>query len=146
VLDRQQRRLHDRAHTLGFADLHSHLAARCQQDAGLTQLAGELHTTRDVIRRLIDQAAIHRTPPKDRSARQRRRTTDQHLTERAGQLGFADLGAYLTDRMTQRAWTLIQVAGELGIHEDTVRDRLERHGLGRTGQTVRKPADTRPGR
>src|SRR6266540_10007 len=47
VVDRQQRRLHDRAHTLGSTDLHSYLVARCQQDASLTQLAGELHTTID---------------------------------------------------------------------------------------------------
>ena len=77
VLDRQHRRLHDRAHNLGFPDLYSYLKARCQQDASLTQLASELHTTRDVIRRLLDQAGIHRTAPKVRSAHQRRRSTDQ---------------------------------------------------------------------
>jgi hypothetical protein len=58
VVDRQQRRLHDRAHILGFAHLSSYLAARCQDDASLTQLAGELHTTRDVVCRLISQAGI----------------------------------------------------------------------------------------
>jgi hypothetical protein len=98
--------------------------ARCQQDASLTQLAAELHTIISVIRRLIDGAGIHRASPKLRSARQRRRTTDQHFTERAGQLGFADLGAYLADRVTERAWTLVQVAGELGGDRNTVRDRL----------------------
>jgi hypothetical protein len=35
AVDRQQRRLHDRAHTLGFTDLNSYLAARCQHDASL---------------------------------------------------------------------------------------------------------------
>ena len=137
VLDRQQRRLHDRANTLGFIDLDSYLVARCEDDASLTLLAVELHTTRDVIRRLIDQAGIHRSPPKVRSARSRRRATDQRLTERAGQLGFADLGAYLADRVTKQAWTLPQVASELGIHRDTVRDRLDRHGVRRTRPTAR---------
>jgi hypothetical protein len=56
-------------HTLGFADLHSYLVARCQHDASLTQLAGELHTTRDVVRRLINQAGIQRSSPRARSAR-----------------------------------------------------------------------------
>jgi hypothetical protein len=107
--------------------------ARCPQDASLTQLARELHTTIDVVRRLIDEAGIHRSSPKVRSARQRRRATDQRLTRRAGQLGFADLGAYLADRVTKRAWTLVQVASELGIHRDTVSDRLDRHGLRRPG-------------
>jgi hypothetical protein len=64
---------------------------------------GELHTTIDVIRRVIDQAGIHRSAPKIRSARSRRRPTDQHLTTRAGQLGFADLETYLADHVTQRA-------------------------------------------
>jgi len=89
VVDRQQRRLHDRAQILGFPDLDSYLVARCQQDASLTQLADELHTTIDVIRRLIDETGIHRSSPKVRSARQRRRAIDQHLTIRAEQLGFA---------------------------------------------------------
>jgi len=88
VVDRQQRRLHDRAHTLGFPDLHSYLVARSQSDASLTQLASELHTTIDVIRRLLAEAGIHRSSPKIRGARQRRRATDRRLTERAARLGL----------------------------------------------------------
>jgi DNA-binding NtrC family response regulator len=137
VIDGQQRCLHDRAHTLGFPDLESYLAARCQDDASLARLAGELDTTSDVVRRLLDQAGIHRSSPKVRSARQRRRTTDQRLTERAAQLGFASLHAYLVDRVTRQAWPLTQVADELGVNRDTVRDRLDRYGLRRIGQTAR---------
>jgi len=111
--------------------------ARCQQDASLAQLAGELDTTVDVVRPLIDEAGIHRSSWKVRGARQRRRTTDQHLTERAAQLGFADLGAYLADRVTARAWPLTKVAEELGVNRDAVRDRLDRDGLARTGRTAR---------
>jgi hypothetical protein len=132
VVDRQRRRLHHRAHTLGFTDLDSYLVARCRDDASLTQLAGELHTTVDVIRRLIAEVGIQRCSPKVRGARQRRRATDQRLTERAAPLGFASLQAYLVDRVTQRAWTLTQVASELGAHRDTVGDRLDRHRLRRT--------------
>jgi hypothetical protein len=137
VVDRQQRRLHHRAHTLGFADLHGYLLARCQQDASLTLLAADLHTTIDVVRRLIDHAGIRRSSPKVRSARQRRRATDQHLTECTPQLGFADLGAYLVDRVTEQGWTLVQVADELGVNRDTVRDRLDRYGLRRPEPTAR---------
>jgi transcriptional regulator of acetoin/glycerol metabolism len=89
-----------------------------------------------VVRRLIDEASIERSSPKVRSARSRRRATDQHLTERAGQLGFADLGAYLADRVTQRAWTLVQIADELGVDRNTVRDRLNASGLRHTRQTA----------
>jgi len=59
-------------------------------------------------------------------------TPDQHPVI---QLGFADLEAYLVDRVTERAWTLIQVADERGIDRNTVKDRLDRHGLCRTRQT-----------
>jgi hypothetical protein len=128
VTDRQQRRLHHRARTLGFPDLNSYLVARSQQDTSLTQLANELHTTISVIRRLIDEACIRRCSPRVRGARQRRRATDRRLTERAAQLGFADLGAYLADRVTRQRWLLTEVADELGIHPDTVRDRLDRYG------------------
>jgi AraC-like DNA-binding protein len=137
VLDRQQRRLHDRAHTLGFTDLDRYLVARCQHDASLAQLAGELGTTIDVIRRLIGEAGIHRTLPKVRSARQRRRATDQRLTERAAQLGFASLHAYLADRVAEQEWKLIQVAAELGVDRETLRDRLDLYGLRRLRQTAR---------
>ncbi len=137
VVDRQQRRLHHRANTLGFTDLHGYLVARCHDDASLAQLASELHTTIDVICRLIDQAGIQRSSPKVRSARRRRLATDQRLIEQAGQFGFADLGAYLADRVTRRAWTLVQVAGELGVDRNTVRDRLDAYGLARGRPTGR---------
>lgn len=111
--------------------------ARCHDDASLAQLADELDTTVHVIRRLLGQAGTHRSPRPVRSARQRRHATDQRLTERTAQLGFASLQAYLDDRTTQRAWPLTQVTSELGIDRNTVRDRLDRHGLRRTTQTAR---------
>jgi hypothetical protein len=61
VINRQQRRLHDRAHP-GFADLHSYLAARCQDNASLAQLADELASTVNVIRRLLDHAGLTHHP------------------------------------------------------------------------------------
>jgi hypothetical protein len=66
VLDCEQRRLHDRAHALGFTDLNGYLVARCQDDASLAQLASELHTTIDVVRHLIAEAGI--PAPQRRSA------------------------------------------------------------------------------
>jgi len=64
-----------------------------------------------------------------------RRLIDQHLTEQATRLGFASLQTYLADRVTRQAWTLTQVASELGTDPETVRDRLDRCGLRRTRQT-----------
>src|SRR6266540_4524008 len=115
----------------GSLTLAATSSARCQHDASLAQLAGELDTTIDVVRRLLNQAGIQRSPRMVRSARQRRRTTDQRLTQRAAQLGFVSLHAYLADRVTRQAWPLTQIAEEIGVNRDTVRDRLDRHGLRR---------------
>jgi hypothetical protein len=62
VLAPQQRRLHNHAHALGFADLGSYLRARCRQQASPAQLARELATTTTVVRRLLDQAALPHHP------------------------------------------------------------------------------------
>ncbi len=136
VLDRQQRRLHDRANALGFTDLHGYLKIRCQQHASLAQLAGELGTTPLLIRRLLDHAGLQPVPPPAAAARQRRRITDQQLTLRAAELGFASLEAYLADRVARRAWPLSRVAVELGVHPATVSDRLGQHGLHRPRPTA----------
>jgi len=136
VVDRQQRVLHARARTLGFADLASYLTARWQQQASLAQLGGELGTTSLVVRRLLDQAGLQSPPPPVAAARQRRRATDRQLTLRAAALGFTSLRAYLVDRVVQRAWPLRQLARELGVHPATVGDRLDRHGLHRQRPTA----------
>jgi hypothetical protein len=112
--------------------------ARSQDNASLPQLASELGSSVDVVRRLLAQAGIHRSPRPVRSARQRRRATDQRLTVRATQLGFPGLQAYLADRVSRRAWPLAQVAGELQVDRSTVKDRLDRYGLRRTSQTTRQ--------
>jgi hypothetical protein len=142
VIDREQRRLHDRAITHGFADLHGYLNARCQGDASLTQLASELGATMDVICRLLDQAGIERSPRPAPSASQRRRTTDQRLAAMVAELGFASLRAYLADRTRTRGWPSSQIATELGVHAATVRDRLDGaccHASGRSSGPLRRP-------
>jgi hypothetical protein len=129
VIDAQQRRLRQRTHALGFASLGSYLAARTQQDATLDQLAGELHTTTEVIGHLLEQVGIHRAAPKVRSARQRRRVTDQRLHARATQLGFGSLQDYLADRVVGQAWSLGQVAGELGVDRAWLTEQMIRLNL-----------------
>ncbi len=136
VVDRRQRRLHDRAHTLGFADLHGYLTARCQQQASLARLADELGTTTLVVGHLLDHAGLQPPPPSAAAAYKRRRATDQQLTRRAAELGFATLEAYLADRVATRAWPLLRLARELGVHPATVADRLDQHGLRRQRPTA----------
>jgi len=51
------------------------------------------------------------------------------------ELGFADVGAYLTDRVLERRWLLAEVAAELAAHRVTVRRLLERSGIRRVQRT-----------
>ena len=135
VIDGQQRRLRDRARTLGFADLGSYLAARSQPDVDVAQLASELDTTVEVIGRLLGQAGLRRRPREASRASRRRHATDQRLQARVVQLGFPGLRAYLDDRVAGQAWSLAQVAGELGSNARTIRNRLDRCGLRRSRPT-----------
>jgi AraC-like DNA-binding protein len=134
VIDGQQRRLRDRARTLGFADLGSYLAARSHHDVDVAQLASELDTTIEVIGRLLKPRGPPPIPRPAHSAHHRH-ATDQRLRTRVVQLGFPGLHAYLADRMVGQAWSLAQVASELGINAKTVRDRLDRCGLRRSRHT-----------
>jgi hypothetical protein len=102
--------------------------------------ASELGTTVPVIRRLLAQAGISRPPQPVMTARHRRRATDQRLTQQAARLGFARLEDYLDDRVVQQAWPLSHVAGDLGTHPRTMRDRLDRIGLRRERPTSGKTA------
>jgi hypothetical protein len=62
VIDREQRRLHDRVFALGFADLAGYLVARCHQQTSLALLASELGTTTVVGCRLLDHAGLTHHP------------------------------------------------------------------------------------
>jgi AraC-like DNA-binding protein len=138
VLDSQQRRLHRHAHAQGHSDLASYLLARAQQQASPAQLASELGTTTTtVVRHLLDTAGITPPPRRVTAAHTRRATTDQQLTTRAAELGFASLRAYLADRAVTRRWPSTSIASELGVQPGTVRDRLDRHRLPRRRATVR---------
>jgi hypothetical protein len=137
VLDPQQRRLHDHPRAQGYSDLASYLEARCQQQASPTQLASELGTTTTVVRHLLDQAGITPSPRRVTAAHTRRSSTDQQLTTRAAELGFPSLPDYLADRAMARRWPATSIAGELGVHPGTVRDRLDQHRLPRRRATIR---------
>jgi hypothetical protein len=147
VLDGQQSRLNQRARALGFVDLASYLRARCEQDTALPRMASELATTTTtttpVVRRLLTQQGIKRPPQPVLTATHRRRLTDQRLARQAAQLGFATLQDYLADRVAEQAWPLSDIAGELGAHVRTVRDRLDRYGSRRQQPTPRQAAGHR---
>jgi hypothetical protein len=60
-------------------------------------------------------------------------------------LGFADVGAYLLDRVVQQAWLLADVAAELAAHRLTVRRLLDRHGIRRVRRTPAERAAAEAG-
>jgi hypothetical protein len=85
----------------------------------------------------LDTAGLTPSPRRVTAARRQRSTTDQQLTTRAAELGFASLLDYLADRAMTRRWPSTSIADELGVHPATVRDRLDQHGLPRQRATVR---------
>jgi hypothetical protein len=91
-----------------------------------------------VVRRLLDTAGITPPPRRVTAAHTRRTSTDQQLTTRTAELGFASLQDYLTDRATTRQWPTTSIASELGVQPATVRDRLDEHRVPR-GRATRRP-------
>jgi AraC-like DNA-binding protein len=63
-----------------------------------------------------------------------------------GALGFADVGAYLVDRILEQRWLLADVAAELGAHRVTVRWLLDRYGIRRVRRTPAERAASYRGR
>jgi hypothetical protein len=98
------------------------------------------------VKRSLRQVGVKRLPRAERLARQRRHATQQRLTARAAELGFADLGAYLTDRLLVHRWPLVEVTAELGAHRVTVRRLMDQHGIRRTRRTPRELAAGQRGR
>jgi hypothetical protein len=61
-------------------------------------------------------------------------------------LGFADVQAYLADRVVEQAWLLAEVAAELEAHRLTVQRLLDRHGIRRARRTAMERAASESGR
>jgi hypothetical protein len=62
------------------------------------------------------------------------------------ELGFADVQAYLVDRVVERAWLLAEVAAELAAHRLTVRRLLDRYGIRRVRHTPGERVASESGR
>jgi hypothetical protein len=95
------------------------------------------------------QAALARLPVRlasrpQRLAAQRRRYTEERIAARVAALGFADVQAYMVDRVVEQAWLPADVAAELAAHRLTVRRLLDRHGIRRVRRTPgeRAPSET----
>jgi hypothetical protein len=78
---------------------------------------------------------VRLAPRPQRLAAQRRRYTEERIAGRMAALGFADVQAYLLDRVVEQGWLLAEVAAELGAHRVTVRRLLDRHSIRRAQRT-----------
>ena len=142
----RDRRLDERARLLGFEDLHGCLQARCDAGASIPRIATELGVRDWQVHAALSRLAVRLAPRSQRLAQQRRRHTEERIAARVAQLGFADVGAYLADRVVQRGWLLAEVAAELAAHRVTVRRLLDRHGIRRVRRTPAERAASESGR
>lgn len=142
----RDRRLQERTSALGFGDLRGYLQARCDAGTSIPQIAVELGVGDWQVQAALSRLVVRLAPRPQRLAAQRRRYTEQRIAARAAQLGFADVGTYLVDRVLERGWLLAEVAAELAAHRVTVRRLLDRHGIRRVRRTPAERAAAESGR
>jgi hypothetical protein len=140
------RRLEERARVLGFEDLHGYLQARCDAGHSIPRITAELGVRDWQVHAALSRLAVRLAHRRQRLAAQRRRYSEERIAARVVQLGFADVGAYLVDRVVARAWLVAEVAAELAAHRLTVRRLLERHGIRRVRRTPTERAAADEGR
>jgi hypothetical protein len=141
----RNRRLEEHARVLGFGNLCTYLQARCDAGSSIPQIATELGVGNWQVQVGLMRLGVRLAPRPQRLAAQRRRYTEQRIATRVAQLGFADVGDYLADRVVQRAWLLAEVAAELAAHRLTVRRLLDRHGIRRVRRTPAERAAVESG-
>jgi len=147
TLTADRRRLEDRARTLGFADLAAYLTDRyLDHEHSLVAIARDLGVTIHVVRGLRDALGIGSHGGVRARGRARQAASDQRAAARAAELGFGSLRAYLTDRYTDQAWAIPQLAAELGVGERVVKRLLPGMGVRRVRATAAIAAAAERGR
>jgi hypothetical protein len=138
--------LEERVAALGFEDLRGYLQARCDTGHSIPRIATELGVNDLEVQAALAWSGVRLAPRPQRLAAQRRRYTEERIVARVAQLGFADVEAYLVDRVVERAWLLAEVAAELGAHRLTVRRLQDRYGIRRARRTRAERAAADKGR
>ncbi len=131
---------------LGFEDLRGYLQARCDAGASVSRIAAELGVRDWQVQAALSRSRVRLAPLPQRLAAQRRRYTEERIANRVAALGFADVRAYLADRVVEQGWLLAEVAAELGAHRVTVRRLLDRYGIRRVRRTPSERAAAESGR
>jgi hypothetical protein len=122
------------------------LQERCDAGSSIPRMAVELGVPDWQVQAALSRLAVRLAPRPQRLAAQRRCYTEQRIAARVAALGFADVGAYLADRVMQRGWLLAEVAAELAAHRLTVRRLLDRYGIRRVRRTPAERAASDQGR
>jgi hypothetical protein len=146
VDDGRDRHLQERAGALGFEDLRGYLQARCDAGDSVPRIATELGVRDWQVSAALVRLGVRLAPRRERLARQRRRHAEERIAARVFELGFADVQAYLLDRVIEQGWLLADVAAELAAHRVTVRRLLDRHGIRRLRRTAMERAASASGR
>src|SRR6266536_206754 len=128
VDDGHVRRLEQHARHLGFDGLRSYLQTRCDGGHSVPGLARELGESEWTITQVLTALGIVLPPRPQRLALQRRRYAQERIARRVAELGFAEVRAYLEDRLVEREWLLVDVAAELAADRRTVRRLMEQTG------------------
>jgi AraC-like DNA-binding protein len=138
VDDGRSRRLQQRARDLGYADLRGYRRARCDAGYSVPALAGELAVSEWTVSQALATQRITLPSRPQQLARQRRRFAQQRIATLVADLGFADIRAYLQDRLIRQEWLLADIAAELGAHRATVRRLMQQAGVRRVRRTARQ--------
>jgi hypothetical protein len=146
VDDGHVRRLERRAGQLGFADLRSYLQARCDRGHSVPALARELGESEWTVTKALATLGVVLPPRPERLARQRRRHAEDRIGARVATVGFADIRAYLEDRLIEQERLLVDVAAELAADRRTVRRLMQQVGVTRRRRTARQSAAGERGR
>jgi hypothetical protein len=131
---------------LGFGDLRGYLQARCDAGHSIPRIAAELGVGDWQVQAALARLQVRLAPRSQRLAAQRRRHTEERIAASVAALGFADVQAYLRDRVVERSWLLVEVAAELAAHRLTVRRLLDRYGICRVRRTPAERAAADKGR
>jgi hypothetical protein len=140
------RRLEERVRAVGFDGLREYLQARCDTGHSVPGIAAELGVPDWQVQAALARLRVRLAPRSQRLAAQRRRYTQQRIAARVIELGFADVQAYLLDRVVEQGWLLAEVTAELAAHRVTVRRLLDRYGIRRVRRTPAERAAAESGR
>jgi transposase len=137
--------MRDRASALGFDELRVYLQARCDAGCSIPWIAAELGVGDWQVQTALARLGVQLAPRPQRLAAQRRRHTEKRIAARVAALGFAEVRAYLVDRVVGQGWLLDEVAAELAAHRLTVRRLLDRTGIRRVRRTPAERAAAKSG-